>query len=569
MKLRHLSLAILLFLIGACCMDNNSIPIPPFPPPPDLDAGLLQDAVSNKDSESDAYFFDASIDVGVPKGLEIVEISPSKLPVPTSRNLPIVSGFTVNFRIQPHGLPTKWYIEYGKDNFYGSKTPIENLSGKLAAYYSEQWENSTNGWIGGFTGNGLSKQYDQSVSKNYVRFEDTGTADNDVNHIDGIGIVHLSMWKYIGFYYGGGSPPLYLGGGFPDFRDAKLSADMRGIEWQSNGSKIGSWIQGYRNINFVDLAEFPSPGREPLRFPNWGYTGTFVLDLASKNDQWSNVQWVLENRTDKWTFAGANGGRLVYDYGELNNALSHVTVDFFPFMIINTSITNPPSGKLDFSNLTINYRQHSVLATSNGGKLVSAPAMGTGADLLTDGWRNGKGHEWKSVRNPIQPQEFQYSFSKPILITSILVHNSVTEPSKNILVFVTEDHGNTWKEIGVGDLPYVGNNTLINTSPYGPNNLFTVYNKHTLNAAGDAIWDLIYPNRVNGLKVQVLSGYQSSGWSLGEIEAFGIGAEEETDNDWYNINKDIVLEPGTYHYRLVTISKTETVVSADSIITVD
>src|SRR5687768_7761075 len=62
-------------------------------------------------------------------------VDPTLLPVPTSTGLPPISGFSVNVRIHPHALPTRWSVAYGDD----LTTPERTLPGRLDAHYSEDW----------------------------------------------------------------------------------------------------------------------------------------------------------------------------------------------------------------------------------------------------------------------------------------------------------------------------------------------------------------------------------------------------------------------------------------------
>ena len=45
-------------------------------------------------------------------------------------------------------------------------------------------------------------------------------------------------------------------------------------------------------------------------------------------------------------------------------------------MVAFVDVKNPPTGAIDFDELTIAYRNYSLLLPPNGGKLVSAPAGG-------------------------------------------------------------------------------------------------------------------------------------------------------------------------------------------------
>src|SRR5437660_10887690 len=53
---------------------------------------------------------------------------------------------TVNGSIQPHGLPTTYFFEYGPTAAYGSKTSTSTLPPRLAAYYYESFDDGPGGW---------------------------------------------------------------------------------------------------------------------------------------------------------------------------------------------------------------------------------------------------------------------------------------------------------------------------------------------------------------------------------------------------------------------------------------
>lgn len=182
-----------------------------------------------------------------------------------------------------------------------------------------------------------------------------------------------------------------------------------------------------------------------------------------------------------------------------------------------------------FDELTIAYRNHSLLLPSNGGRLVSAPAGGDDAARLTDGWRHGPGHAWRSAANPSGPQEFAWSFERPVTINAVQLHQNPEWPAREVEVLATAD--------GKMFAPLV-KRTLPEKHASGPNWLFTV--------------DRGLSVKARGLKVRILSGYRPGHWGLGEVEAFGTGAVTATDDDWYYVNTDIEgLKPGaTYHYRL-------------------
>ncbi|MCK6504194.1 hypothetical protein L6R53_12470 [Myxococcota bacterium] len=457
------------------------------------------------------------------------------LPVPTATGLPPVTGFTVNADVQPHGQPCAWRVDYGTTEALGSSTEDRALPPRLDAWFRETWSEDTNGWRSGIYGAQLSHVSEGGPDGGpFVRYTDDGTRGNDTNHLDGIGIIHLGLYGYIGTYDDGPDDPLYLGGGFPDLRGARFSMDLRGVDWEPHGTEIGTWIQAYRDPSVVEVVP------EDSRYPNWAFTGSPLTDHLSSGE-WERAEWTLDSRTQDWTFAGANGGRLLYDYGELEALLSAVNVNLFPIQILYVDLYDQPRGAIDYDNLEIRFRQHSVLATSNGGRLVEAPSGGTDTTTLTDGWRNGPDHEWASPASPTAPVELVYAFEDPITLYSFTIHNSTTWPSDRVRVLVSPDSGKTWEQVGGGAVPPV--------HPNGANYLFLRKAKYT-KVEGVNTWSPLYDDPVDMLKVSIESGHQAEYWGLGEIEAFGLGAVQETEDDWVAVSRDVLVEPGTWHYQV-------------------
>ncbi len=492
-----------------------------------------------------------SVALAAPLELEVVD--PIRLPVPTADNLPPTVGFTVNARIQPHGLPATWWVEYGADASYGASTEPRALPGRLDAHFAEDWTEGPNQWAAGMSGTQLTHEATGGPDGGpFLRYTDDQGAGNDTNHLDGIGLIHLGPYAYLGNYtWAYPTLPLYLGGGFPDMRGATVSVYLRGVGWEPHGTELGTWIQAYRDPTVVDEVPYD------LRYPNWAFTGDPQTDHLASGD-WEKAEWVLRNRTADWTFAGANGGRKLYDYGELDTILRGVNVDFFLLQILYVDLVDQPTGSFDTADLELTYRQHSVCAASNGGRLVHAPAGGTGAELLHDGWRNGVGREWQSERNPSAPQTFVYEFAEPITLTSFTLHNATRNPSELVAVDVSEDGGGSWTRIQTATLP--------ESSPDGPNFLFFHGWRWALDDEGVAIWAPLHPNPIDRLRVRVLSGYQEERWGLGEIEAFGAGAIERTDDDWYDMTQDVLVDPGVWHFRVVTATDGETVYGRDQMV---
>lgn len=487
-------------------------------------------------------------------GPELETADALALPVSTATGLPVVYGFTVNARVQPRGRPAVWRVEFGRTDAYGATTPDRPLPARLDAHFAESWQGGPNGWLAGMSGRQLTHHPTGGpAGGSFVRYTDDQGAGNDTNHYDGIGAIHLGPYAYLGNYTWAEVPPLYLGGGFPDLRGATFQAWLRGVGWEARGTELGTWVQGYRDSSVVDLVP------EDLRYPNWAHTGELQTAHLTSGG-WEQASWTLRNRTEDWTFAGTHGGRMTYDYGELDALLAAVNVNVFALQILNVDIFDLPAGSWDMADLEITYRQRSVLAPSNGGRLVTEPAGGTGAALLTDGWRNGSGREWRSAAAPAGPLEFEYAFARPVTVQNLNVHNATEFPSRQIQVEVSEDGGLSWAEIASGQLPA--------THALGPNYLFLHADTWELDDDGIAVWAPLHPAPVDRLRVRILSGYSADRWALGEIEAFGEGALEETEDAWYDLTQDTLTEPGTWHFRVVAETDGGVVVGPDQVIEV-
>ena len=434
-----------------------------------------------------------------------------------------INGLTLNGRIHPHGLPTKYHFEYKRPGGNSLNSTEEQLPPRLAAFYRESWEEGWNGWGSWASKPGHFKE--GGAAGGYIRYE--APHGDDHNHDDGTGVVHLAKYMYPGpFNPRNKTPSAFLAAGDPDFRDARVQVSVRGNSWVPNGTELGWWTQSQSNPEI-------SPDEHTLhsdyRHTNWGYTGYNLTDLLLTG-KWEKADYRLIHDSNYWTYAGHNPREVRYHYWPIDKAQRHLNFDLF-HMVMFVDPAKHPTGTIDFDEFEVAYRNYSLLLPSNGGKLVSSPS-GSADDpaTLTDGWRHGIGKMWQSAANPTGPQEFVYEFANPVAIQSVQIHQHPHAPGKDIEVLVSED-GQTWKPLVTGALPQ--------NSTAGPNYAFLL--QRGLNA----------PARQ--AKVRILSGYQPEHWGLGEIEFFGTGAVMQTDDDWYHINLDIGdLHPGqTYQYRLV------------------
>lgn len=444
-----------------------------------------------------------------------------------------LTGITANGRIHPHGRPTTYYFEYGPTATYGSKTKEHSLPPRLAAFYHESWDQGAAGWMGGMNGKDLVHHADGGASKGFVRF--TEPSGNDPNHVDGIGTLHLASYFYPASHPSGLGYQALWGGADPDLRDARVKIQVRGNKWQPNGSECVWWTQSDN-----DLPKQMTPN---WRRANWAYTG-FSLNDFFESGNWEKVEYRLNNNSRDWTYGGNNLAqkRPNYEYDSINNSLGRLSCDFFHLL----AYVNPnklPEGSIDFDEFELAYRNYSLLLPSNGGQLTSSP---TGAEenpaALTDGWRNGPGHTWKSAAAPKEPLEFIYAFANPVVMQTIQIHQHPEWPCKQVEVLSSDD-GKNWKSTLSKEIP--------ETSPGGPN--FNYLLARGLNVPAKHV------------KIRIVSGYKPEHWGLGEIEIFGTGAVMQTDDDWYNVNLDLNgLKPGeSCHYRLVATSSAGTTTGPD------
>ncbi len=443
------------------------------------------------------------------------------------------TGLSANGRIQPHGAPTTWHFEYGTSVEYGMKTPPEPLPPRLAAYYHENWDGGLSGWTGGMSGKDLTVHPEGGASGGFVRFSEP--SGDDPNHVDGIGTLHLSTYFYPAMHPNQEGSVAAWGGGVPDVRDARVKMHVRGNNWIPHGSELVWWTQSEKL-----LAERFTPN---WRRANWAHTG-FSLNSFLNSGQWEVVDYRLVNSTHAWTYGGHNvsQNRPNYVYWPIGSSLANVSCDFFHLLAF-VDPKNRPTGSIDFDEFEVAYRNYSLVIPSNGGKLVSGPP-GSDDDpaTLTDGWRHGKGRMWKSAADPAVPQEFTWSFERPVTIQTVQIHQNPEWPGREVEVLVSDD-GQNWNSILRRTLP--------KNTPNGPN--FASVLESGLSA----------PARY--ARVRILSGYQSQHWGLGEVEFFGTGAEMRTDDDWYHVNLDFTdLRPGQkYHYRLVATSAVGTTTGND------
>jgi hypothetical protein len=488
--------------------------------PPADDAGAPRDAATPPPDAQDASD-SAPPPPGPPGPLTVPPDSPPPVATPLFDPRPATplgtTGFSVNARVQPKTQRLRWHVEYGKTTAYGATTAPEPLGPKLAAHYRESWDKNLGGFLGGYQATSVTHVAAGGASGGHARF--VAPSGPDANHLDGIGPLELGPYLHNGTYVGDGIVNPYIGAGDTDVRDAKVAVDVRGTGWSPDLSEMHFWAQ-----SDSDLAE---QNQVNWRRSNWAHTAFSLTDAALLGG-WQHVEYRLWNDTADWSYAGNYLDRVNYAYWTLDRALRHMNTNFITAIVWYASL-NGPSGTVDFDELTLSYRNHSLLLPSNGGRLVASPPGSTDPSKLTDGWRHGPGKTWQSAPNPASAQVLVYSFVRPVRIHTVQIHQDPVYPSRRVDVLASID-GKTWSPVLERELPA--------SSPDGPNFLQVF-------VPGLSVLAL-------HVRVIVRSGYQSTAWGLGEIELFGEGAQMDTDDDWYALNADLTgLDPATtYHYRV-------------------
>lgn len=448
------------------------------------------------------------------------------------------SGVSVNAFVRTNGAPGRYWVVYGRSGEMNQRAAPRPLPPVLGAYLNETWDQDTAGWGGGLSGKDLV-HVREAPDTAFVRYLGPTEVENrsfpgeppglDVNHIDGIGALHLCQYIYSSKL--GASPlnpsrnsGLNLGGARPDLRDARVNLSLRGNGVVLEGAQLTFWAQSDH-----DPALQLTPGWVRA---NWAYTGAYAT-RAILDGQWNKISYVLENNTLRWTYGGNNGSQERaerYAYLNLDQTLGNLNANFF-HLYIYVDGERPPKGTIDFDSLELKYRNHSLLYPAHGAKLVKSPEDGYGTPAyLVDGWRHGSNREWHSASAPSAPQAFVWSLPVPARLETLQIHQSERYPAREVATFVSSD-GVHWRPLAQFDLPR-GSAVSANHA--------------------HAVLDVSAEN-VTHFKLEILSGYEEGRWGLGEVELFGSEVPLASDPDGASLNVDLeMLSPGEeYSYQFV------------------
>ena len=434
-------------------------------------------------------------------------------------------GASVNGCVAPNGQSTNWYVEFGETTAYGRQTAPTLLPPTLNAHFRESWDDNRSGW--GSYGTTMT-QHGSQGGRRFVRVSYPCSFD-DFNH-EGCEVLHLASFVYPGVIENPeesdfGYPSVFLAAGDPDLRNARISISVRGNNWVPNGAELIFLIQSQSNIEVGNA-------KECLR-SNWGFSGCPLTDYLA-DGKWHQVQYTLTPDTTLWSFGGYNSRERErteprYHYWPISQVLQHANCNFFHLL----AFVNPdehPTGSIDFADFELTYRNYSLVHPANGARLLAAPTDGDDPDLLTDGWRHGDGHQWRSAANPRRPQEFTYRLAGDATIDAVQVHQNPADPAKDIEVQVSQD-GTTFDTVVQATLPEQGE----------PSDNFAFVLQRDLAAAATHV------------RLRVLSGYRTEHWGVGEFEVFGSGVDLAPENRETPVTTDLegLTKGTTYHYRLI------------------
>lgn len=428
---------------------------------------------------------------------------------------------TLNGLVNPNNSPTSYYFEYGEAASYGLRTTRKKVGPKLNAYFVEKWNDE---WLGNwYSWGNLESKNDDPSSDGYASAIVPQLVDLNHHSEGAVGPISLIMYGYHSGLTFFDSPPFRLGGNRSDLRDAKLSVRFRTSNFLHNNTQLSFWIQAQPH-NKSWSSDVPAS--------NWALTSLSMTDYTSSD--WSTVNFELTNDANQWKNAGTNfhaDDPWRYSYERLDDALGNANMDFI-FVALNVDPSNPPMGTVDFDEMTMRYRNYSLLTADNGGSLIAWP-NNSSADpfTLTDGVKNFPKNGWNSTSYPMSSQSFIYEMKNPVNIDAIQIHQNPQFPAKTVIVYSSAD-GISFAKIDSLTLP---------EAYHALDNRAYVYKE--------------YPSPPNAkyIKFEIIDGYSAIAWGISEIEVFGSGSQYGPGDEVAGVNMDVTdLEIGqTYHYRLV------------------
>jgi len=154
----------------------------------------------------------------------------------------------------------------------------------------------------------------------------------DPNHTDGFGLLQLLGYTYLD--------------GKIDLRDAELSFDVRGVDFERGDTEFYPWIQSCRNGD--------NESQTGMVCANWALSSQPLGGHLESGD-WEQVDLTLANDADQWSYGGNRladaGARFRYQYFPLDQSLANPVN--FHFVLALPKDGKPATGSVQFKNIRI------------------------------------------------------------------------------------------------------------------------------------------------------------------------------------------------------------------------
>ena len=349
---------------------------------------------------------------------------------------------------------------------------------------------------------------------------------SDRNHIDGVGPIELFLgWRSVlpghGYATGAASEAI-------DLRDARIGVGLR-------TSRLDA--KQYLLAVAVNTAVEFDPLGSPTAAAVWVLTGQMVDPWTLGEDRWQRLEFDLPANSEQWTFAGNNvteqGARADrYRYVPLSAALSKHRGNLC-FLFLFGDERDTPEGAVDLVELSLSYRDWSLLGPHAGARLVAWPRDSfVDPARLSGGCKGDPAEYWFSAPEPEAPQEFAWELADEARLRRISVYQNTLTPARDVEILVSTD----------GDAFEPAWRTTLDDGRHGD----------TTSVCASV--DLGVPVGARFVKLRILSGHDSDFWGLDGIEVFGDGPAPRPETDPCHLAEEIeALTPGTtVFYRLVT-----------------
>ena len=320
-----------------------------------------------------------------------------------SASLAVLQG-----EVNAHGMPTQYWFEFGpsRDDL-SRRTPSLAVGPARTAFYRDDFDLG----LGRVEEqNGRSTLQADPRGGNFYRAHMPSAFS-----LQGLDNHHDAVELFPSFMVISPASRAGLGAGHIDLRDAIIDLDVNVDEFQRNGTKLAFAVQS---------------SKPDGRIANWAFT---AVDLSQGQAGWQRRSFQLASDARRWTYMGDNdhqlGSPTSYKYVPLNEILGRNNDNFYIGAFFADE-RNPPSGMIDFDNVSIRYRNRSLMADA---RLISFPEGPADPMLLTDGGAAASGWVGK------WPAEFVWELTDLTVVNDVRVHQNFERPATEIEIAVSEN----------------------------------------------------------------------------------------------------------------------------------